>query len=89
MLEQIKDIGQLLPEERDEIRQIYTQWQTARANKDWAKADRMRSYFYLWDTSLGDDGVWYPIFEHPLNRQRRAFIRMQRYGVDVYPWKLV
>ena len=82
----VRDLNKLLPEEREELAALFLSWQEARRQKDWKTADRLRARLYLWDELLGRDGVWYPAFEHPLNRQRRAFKRMQRYGIDVYPW---
>lgn len=82
------DLDKLLPEEVDELSNLRDAWRSARAAEDWDLADRLRAQLYLWDSWLGVDGIWYPVFEHPLNRQRRAFKRMRKYQVDVYPWSL-
>jgi hypothetical protein len=82
----INDLEKLLPEEREELRTLFLGWKEARDRKDWGTADKLRARFWWWDQQLGSDGLWHPAFEYSLNRQRRAFKRMQRYGVDVYPW---
>lgn len=82
----ITNLDKFLPEERAEIAALFLGWQRARANKEWALADEYRKQFAWWDETLGTDGIWYPVFEYALNRQRRAFKRMQKYNIDVYPW---
>lgn len=84
----ITNLNKLLPEEVEELRSLYLAWQSARNEKRWGDADKLRSQFYWWDTEQGCDGIWSPHFEYDLNRQRRAFLRMRKYKIDVYPWTL-
>ena len=86
----IQNLNSLLPEEVKELQSLHMQWGTARRQKDWIEADYFREKLKLWDTSLEllNDGLWQPSFEHNLNRQKRAFIRMNKYKVRVYPWEL-
>ena len=83
----VNNLDRLLPEEIEELRYVYTNWRNALKSKNYVVADRYRWQFYWWDTTLGIDGVWYPQFEHPLNRQRRAYRRMNNYHIDVYPFR--
>lgn len=85
-LEEVKNLDKLLPEESEELKCLFLDWQTAREHKNWNEADRLRAKMWWWDSGLGTDGLWFPVFESGLNRQRRAFRRMQKYKVDIYPW---
>lgn len=84
-LKWINDLGELLSEERAEFKELLSLWIKARKEEKWAKADRLRAKVYLWNTTYGE--LWHPVMEHSLNRQRRAFKRMNKYGVSVYPWE--
>ena len=90
MPSKIENLDKLLPEEIDELRTIYSQWEYARNNKYFVLADKLRDKLKLWDESLNyvTNRLWNPHFEHNLNRQRRACIRMRKYGISVYPWEL-
>jgi hypothetical protein len=87
-VDEIRNLDRLLPEEREDVRRIFVDWTAARDLKDWLLADKLRAQFFWWDEQLGSDGLWSPAFEYALNRQRRAFRRMQRYGVSIYPWSI-
>ena len=86
MIPQIQNLNKLLPEERQTLAALYTSWVEARRTREYASADKLRHHLYLWDSTLSTSGIWYPIFEHSLHRQKRAHLRMIRYKVDVYPW---
>ena len=82
------NLNRLLPEEKAELSHLFLSWIQARLEQQWELADRLRLKIWYWDSSLCSDERWHPVFEYNLNRQRRAFLRMRRYGVDVYPFEL-
>ena len=87
-IKDIKNLDVLLPAEMDTLREIYLSWQKARDELRWEDADKMRAQFYWWDTEYHKDGLWHSFFEYSLNRQKRAFMRMRKYKVDIIPWTL-
>lgn len=84
---EITNLKKLLPEEKEELRNLFLNWQKARSEKDYKKADELRAEFEEWDNMLGTDGLWYPIFESREHCKKRAFSRMEKYKVDIHPWK--
>lgn len=84
----IQNLNILLPEEQQELKELYTKWETARNAKNWDEADVLRKQLMLWDTNIVNDQLWHPQFEHNSNRQKRAMDRMQRYQVSLYPWNI-
>ena len=83
----MNDLDKLLEEEREELRNTFLKWQQARANKDWEEADKYREVFSGWDSTLGTDGIWFPVFETSTHREQRARARMEKYGVSIYPYE--
>ena len=88
MIEDVKNLDKLLEEEKEELRSLFLGWQEARKNGDYKKADELRDLYKEWDYLLGTDGEWYPIFERYTHYKERAFNRMRKYGVDIFPWSL-
>ena len=78
----------LLQEEKEELHTLYEKWELARCQKRWAEADRLRAHLNMWDSNIVNDKIWHPHFENNLNRQRRAALRIKKYGIPVYPWEL-
>ena len=83
----IQNLDKLLPEEKQELQELYLEWEEARNAKNWGKADKLREVLSQWDTHIINDKLWHPQFEQPLNRERRAQNRMQNYKVSIYPWE--
>ena len=84
--EEIRNLNKLLDYERDEIALVFTKWQESRANKDWVEADRFRLEYGQWDETFGTEGVWLPIFETIEHWRKRIFLRMEKYGIAIYPF---
>ncbi len=86
----VENLDRLLPEEKEELQELYRSWFDAKDKKDWIMADRLRHHLSMWDPNIVNDKAptWHPHFEQNLNRQRRAVKRIKNYGVPVYPWGL-
>ncbi len=82
----IRNLRILLLAEQQEYDTTFRLWQNARACKNWQEADRWRRAYAMWDVMLWMNGKFYYPHENPMNTQRRAFIRMKQYSVDIYPW---
>jgi len=78
----------LLIEEREKLQALLEKWELARNQKRWIEADRLRAHLNMWDSNIVNDKHWHPHFENNLNRQRRAILRIKKYGIAVYPWEL-
>jgi hypothetical protein len=81
-------VEDLLPYERDELRDLLNAFHEARSVKDYAKADKVRESIKLWDTSLKilttDD--WVPLFEDNTHRIKRLQVRVMVTNKAVYPF---
>jgi len=84
----INDLNKLLPEEKEILEILYDQWEHFKNLKNWQEADKIRSKLIMWDRNIVNDNIWHPHFENNLNRQKRAFLRMIKYNVPIYPWEL-
>lgn len=81
-----ENLNVLLPEEQKELSKLFARWRQAHAKKEYALADKCRAEYAEWDSTLGTDGGWFPIFETMEHTKKRAFARMKKYNIDIYPW---
>lgn len=85
-IEKIRNLDIFLQEEKEELVTLLLLWKDFKESKSWFYADIIRSYLKMWNSTLEFDH-WFPIFEHNLNRQRRAYLRMMKYKISIYPWE--
>lgn len=71
------DLDHLLDCEREELTDLYVRWQSARDNKEWHDADKLREELLQWQTDLGwiELGQWHPAAEPPEHRALRYNLR--------------
>lgn len=84
----ITNLNKLLPEERQEISDLLKQFEYFRSIDDYNESDKLRRELQEWDTALHITKIWLPQFESSKHREERAFNRMRKYNISVYPWSL-
>lgn len=61
----------LTDQEADRLQSVHGQWLTARASRNWARADRLRDYLERAGCMGRNMERWHPVFEDPKHRRRR------------------
>jgi hypothetical protein len=84
----VNNLDLLLPEEKHELLDLYNSWESYHINKDYINSDLLRTELCKWNSNILNDKIWHPMFEDNSNRQKRAFSRMKKYKINVYPWSL-
>lgn len=61
----------LTDQEASRLQSVHRQWSTARADRNWGRADRLRGYLERAGCMGKDMAHWHPVFEEPKHRARR------------------
>ncbi len=67
----------LTDEEWLRIDVVHQDWVASRAEKNYARADRLRGYLERSGCLGPNFDMWHPVFESPAHRQRRILERLQ------------